>query len=1628
MKKILLIAFISGAFFAVSFAGPNRLSNHGSSATISPEQKKHAEDLMQNQPVRFLENRGQMKNTDHQPVPAVLFKASSPGMDMYITKTGLTCVFVKSGEEKEGKEEAENDYAEADEKKMYGEEGEERSTEMAWLNVHLKGASIKPENIVKEGESSEHFNFFYGHCPDGIYGVKEYEKITIREVYPGIDWVFYNADKKGMKYDFVVHAGADPANIKLVYESEKPLTLNEKGIIEIVTPLGTFTEQAPYSYLDGNKDEVPSHYSARPIDAHHVEISFALPTVVLPISSTLIIDPALSWASFYGGTSWDGMMSVTCDNNNNVFVGGYTQSIDLPVMTAGTFYQAAHGAGGGNVINSLIVKFNNAGVRMWATYYGGNGTPGATGGDNLFNITTDPAGNLFAVGITGSSNFPTQFLGGAYFQGALSGVTDGFIIKFTNTGIRQWATRFGGNDYDRIMSVTTDATGNVFVLGNSDSPNLPVLNPGAGAYFQGYAGGAAQSGDAFIAKFSNVGVLQWSTYYGGTQDERAYSIATDGTNVFATGYTNSANFPTQAAFQTAFAGGGGDAFILKFNNNGNRQWATYFGGSGTDKAYATISDAGGNVFVSGPTDSPNFPVLNPGGGAYFQGTNGGGLQDAFVLKLSPAGARLWATYYGGSGDEGFSCFDDMARDGCGNIYMSFNTTGNVPVMACCDGGYYDASYNGGTTDIVILMFSNTGTRLWATYWGGNGSDFREALAVDGNNNLFMCGEWNGVTNSGAYPVVNPGGGAYYDGTFNGPTNTDDGFVAKFRINNLLTSSAVNQPSCSNPCSGDATAIVSPAACTYTYLWSNGQTTQTATGLCAGVYNVSIISALCKTASVTVTINATASFSLTSTKTNATCVTLGSANVNVTSGTGPYTYLWSNGQATQTATGLPAGSYTVTVTDASGCSGTQVVTITQPTSAITVGVSSIPASCTTANGTATASATGGTSAYTYVWNNGQTSPTATGLAAGVYTVTVTDANGCTQTAVANVSNSGSPQANVTSANNLCNGGSTGSATANVTVGQAPYTYAWNPSGQAGATATGLPAGNYAVTVTDAFGCIVIVTTTISEPAAMTSSATSTNTNCGVSTGTASVAAAGGTGAFTYLWNNGQNNATATALAAGTYTVTITDANGCTAVQTVTVNSNNAMNITVSSTVAGCTVNNGTATANASSGNGPYTFSWSDGQATSTATGLGAGTYTATITDANGCIGTETVTVTVNNTLVLAVSSTDAGCTVSNGTATANPGSGPTPYTYLWDNGQVTQTATGLAAGNYSVTVTDANGCSLSLPVSVNSNNTLLLTTSFTQAGCVVANGTATANASSGTPGYSYAWDNGQITPTATGLAAGSYTVTVTDANGCTQVQPVTVTTNNPVIATTSTTQTACTINNGTATANPSNGAVPYTYLWNNGQASATANGLAAGTYTVTITDANGCTQIRTAIVTTTPGPVVAPFASPPTITVGDSSMLSATGTGMYVWSPAAGVSCITCLNPVVSPTITSTYCVRVTDSNGCSDSNCVTVLVQLDCENAGELYIPNAFSPNGDGENDVIQLYYGNIDCLKSIKFIIYNRWGQRVFETEDAAAKWDGTFRGKGSDEGTAVYAYFMQAILLSGEEVIKQGNITLFR
>jgi gliding motility-associated-like protein len=595
---------------------------------------------------------------------------------------------------------------------------------------------------------------------------------------------------------------------------------------------------------------------------------------------------------------------------------------------------------------------------------------------------------------------------------------------------------------------------------------------------------------------------------------------------------------------------------------------------------------------------------------------------------------------------------------------------------------------------------------------------------------------------------------------------------------------------------------------------------------------------------------------------------GSFSVSTTGGTSPYDYTlllgattiatFNNVAGVQNFTGLGAGTYTLNVLDDVNCPGSVTIIINQPTQLMPGNPFAVDASCGMNNGSATISATGGTPGYTYSWGTSppQSGATASNLPAGTYIVTITDNNGCTTTASATINDLGGPSLSISAVNATC-GNSDGSATVSPSGGTVPYGYSWNTTPpQNTQTASNIPAGTYTVTVTDNNGCTSTASITINDIGAPTVTVTGVNANCGNADGSATVATSGGTPTYTYNWNT------------------------------------------------------------------------TPPQTGATATGLQSGTYSVTVTDSNGCVAVGNVTIADTPAPTVSITGIDANCGFSDGSATSTVTGGTAPFTYAWNSNppQTGQNLQNVPGGMYSVTVTDANGCTATASVVINNVGGPTLDVISTPALCGQATGTATVTVVTGGPGpYTYEWNSvpPQFTQTATGLPPGTYTVEVDDGL-CYGFASVTVGDSIIIIQTTfiDIIDAACGNPTGSATANPTNGSAPYTFLWNTtpAQTGQTLTGVIGGNYTVTVTDANGCSGVAIVNIGDSPGPVLSISFTNEMCGQGNGTasvtVVGGSGVYSYVWSNGGSSEMITGLS-------SGNYSVTVNDG-ACSGSASVYV--------------------------------------------------------------------------------------------------------
>lgn len=863
----------------------------------------------------------------------------------------------------------------------------------------------------------------------------------------------------------------------------------------------------------------------------------------------------------------------------------------------------------------------------------------------------------------------------------------------------------------------------------------------------------------------------------------------------------------------------------------------------------------------------------------------------------------------------------------------------------------------------VLMHAQVSVTFLQTNASCFGNCDGSAMAVGIGGAFPYTFAWS--TGSTVASVNNLCAGTYTVTVTDAAQNTGTGSVTIVQPNQLTVTVETENQICGVAPDGAAFASVTGGTAPFTYNWSNNASGSTITGLAEGPYTVTVTDFNGCTA---VDVDSVFFWNegiwlMCIPDSNITCFgeSNGVAHVTPMSGTPPYTYIWNNSAVTQSISGVTAGTYSVTVTDVNGCVNSCTLTLTEPP-VLTATADSTAALC-GAPGTATVTAAGGTPGYTYSWSTGDNTQTIS-APPGMVTVTITDANTCD--VVVEISIPGDTVAVEVTTNildsALCLLG--GSAEAMATGGSGNYNFLWD-NGTTSAAILNAAAGTYTVTVTEQpSGCTGTSTAQIPEkPSDLSIEAVMTmQAGCTVG-GSATATVTGGIPPYTVVWDSTFTGSNISDLAIGPHIVIVTDSAGCVATDTIQITKSEDPTVVASQDTMVTCASNGSAIANASGGVAPYDYSWSSGALTAAAPNLAAGTYTVTATDDVGCTATATVTLEEpEDPTVTVINIVNASCTVP-GSATASPSDGMAPYTYLWDNGETTQTAVNLSPGMHTVTVTDAGGCSvISDDITITQPDAPNVTTQMlTKANCNnTGGGSAMATATAGAGGYMFAWSSGGDTDTETGLNAGTHTVTVTDALDCTATATVTIVEKDPPTVTLNVTAAATCALDGAVEAIPADGTPSYSFLWSGGQTSAAISGLAAGTYTVTITDNATCTVVDSVSLPLPPSPTVDIIASTDSdcAVPGTATAETTGGTPQYsyVWDNGETTAMAVNLSPGL-------HTVTVTDNNKCTDTDTVTInVVGSGGVNVGD-FVWYEYNNNPDGFQHPIETGVDSVSVM-----------------------------------------------------------------
>ena len=694
-----------------------QLNNHSLPGGQGSAQKADAQTmaLLNNLPLYFVENKGQVDSK-------VRYYTKTKNSTVYFAGSEVVYQFLLQDE---GKGSPQEKPSLAESRTSIGKVSTNKASTIREETIRVSFMGTNEEFRLEGREEQEaKFNYFRGNDPKKwASGARSYQKVVYRELYPGIDLMVSGREGR-MKNEYTIEPGGDPTAIRLKYEGAKALRVNEKGQLEVQTSEGMLIEDVPLSYqiIDGQKSEVRTRYQI----ARDRTVIFQVEE--FNKDAELIIDP-LIYSTFLGGSNADNAGGIAVDGIGNVYITGSTSSTDFPT-TSGAFDTSFNG-GSEDV---FITKLDSSGsLLFYSTYLGGNGVTEGSGG-----VAIDSTGNAYIAGLTWSANFPTTvgayhttydemgdgFIaklnssgsalvystyiglglniqdmatgiavdasGNAHISGAAGfwGAWSAFVLKLNSIGsARLYLSNIGGSGGESGNEIAVDTNGNIYVTGSTSSTDFPTTS---GAYDTSYNGGAY---DVFVAKFSPPASAPiYSTLLGGSGIEHGYGIAVDASgNAYITGYTGSNDFPTTSGAYDASHNGGREAFITKLNSSGSELlYSTFLGGGMEDECNGIVVDGSGNAYVTGDTDSSDFPTTS---GAYDTSING--YYDGFITKLGSSGSvLLYSTFLGGTSSDVVSA---IAADGSGNAYVVGRTdSGDFPTTPSA----YDISQNG-NSDVFI---------------------------------------------------------------------------------------------------------------------------------------------------------------------------------------------------------------------------------------------------------------------------------------------------------------------------------------------------------------------------------------------------------------------------------------------------------------------------------------------------------------------------------------------------------------------------------------------------------------------------------------------------------------------------------------------------------------------------------------------------------------------------------------------------------------------------------------------------------------------------------------------------------------------------------------------------------------
>jgi len=1603
--------------------------------------------------ISFIENKNQWDNP-------IKYKTELSGTSIFFENDGFTFAFEDFNAVRELMK-----YKVADE-----DERKKLPVPNPLINYHAyKMRFINANPNVGIEASDPHFDYVNYYIGDDkskwASEVKKYNQINYKNLYNNIDLKVFEKDHL-LKYDFIVKPNGNPQDIIMEYKGQDNISIGNRGHLIIRTSVNEVTEIKPYTFqlIENDTIEIDTKFKLE-----NNKVTFELPDGYNK-EYPLIIDPTLIFSTFSGSTVDNWGYTATYDYEGYVYAAGIAMGIGYPT-TLGA-YQVTFG---GAYCDISITKYDTTGASLkYSTFLGGNGP------EIPHSIFVNNNNELFVFGTTSSNNFPTTV--GAYdntFNGGTAYTmtyvlqytlgSDIIVSRFNANGTALLASTYiGGSGNDGLSSaaplkynyadeargeVFLDENNNCWIASSTQSANFPVT-PNA---FQATFGGGQQDG-LIIKMDNNLSTMIWSSFYGGSGNDAVYSLTIDDSDgdIYVSGGTSSTNFyTTTGAYKTAYIGGTCDGFISKINKNGNSVlYSTYYGSNAYDQAYFVERDKKGFIYIYGQTQATgNTLIYN----ALWNTPNGG----MYISKLKGnLDSLVWSTAFGtGTGVPNLSPTAFLV-DLCNNIYLSgwggavngFGGTSGLPITT---NAFQSTTYN---NDFYLLVITDDASSLvYGSYFGGQYSHSH----VDGGTSRF---DKKGII----YQAMCAGCGGYSDtptttGAWSQTNNSSNCNNAVFKMNFGLPVTVANFNSPPILCAPVTVNFVNTSTTTsssgVSYYWNfgnglNSTSVNPSTSYTqSGIYNVMLVVSDLGSCNFSDTIIKQIVILSNTVDTLATdTICKGDfTQIGILPLPDPNTsYHWVPGtNLSQTTVPNPIASpqnttqYMLLISNGI-CTDTLYQRVYVDNLIVNAGNDT-----TVCQGSATFHASANQAVISYQWSSNHNFTDTLNVFPSSNSFT-TNVNGTTTyfvkvkdlhcSAIDSVTVTVS-QVSITASGpqTICLGNST-TINAYNQLPLNPVTYSWQPtssitSGSTTSSPLVTPQVNttYIVTATDSIGCAA----TASVPVTVTvlqSTFNLQNVACnGFCTGAINITPTGGTTPYTYSWSNGQSLPNINSLCAGSYTVTVSDLNSCKLISTYQIQQPPPLVVNITDTVhVVCNgICDGSITVAGSGGIAPYIYQWINGQTTPQITGLCAGLYTVTVTDSNNCSTSLPIDIHDTSSFDVTTNIINASCYDScNGYAIAIGTGGTLPYDFHWVNGPTTPSQSNLCAGIYNVSVTESAGCIRNVFVTITQPSQLTSNIiNIENPHCFgYCDGEAEIVISGGTTPYNILWSNNSTTAFVNNLCDGTYYVNVTDSNSCPASDTVIMIQPTPLLLDLSSTNVPCIeICNGVAVANPTGSTPPYTYFWSDGQSTISATGLCEGLYNITITDINGCTISDTISVndSTMFPPEIHTYASKDTIYRSQSVQLFTTQLSgfTYSWTPASSLNNHTVYNPIATPYQTTTYYVNIIDQWGCVLKDSVTIYVlDVFCDESN-IFIPNAFSPNGDNSNDIL---YVRGKVIDEIYLTIYNRWGEMVFETRNIADGWNGIYKTKLSEPG--VYVYYLTVTCIDNQEFFKKGNITLLR